>query len=199
MQPEHAGRPQRPSTAVATHAGPGDALARLCQEIDAAFTVTCETAKAGPQRAFGECLRDALQRAIAAPGLLRPGQRAGHAQTYRRHLLAADPLGRYAVAALVWGPGQASPVHGHQTWCGYAVIEGTLAETLYCWDAHTQCAVETRRQPRAPGTVSYVDAGRGAIHQLGNPAGAATRAVSLHVYGVAAAQIATHVNDLIAA
>jgi hypothetical protein len=47
--------------------------------------------------------------------------------------------------------------------------------------------------------VSYVDAGRGAIHQLGLPADAAARAVSLHVYGVAGEQISTHVNDLLAA
>jgi hypothetical protein len=59
--------------------------------------------------------------------------------------------------------------------------------------------VEVRRHPRAAGAVSYVDAGRGAIHRLGNPADATERAISLHIYGVAGEQIATHVNDLLAA
>lgn len=167
------------------------ALRRLCDDIDAAL--------AAGDASFGARVRAALLQAIADPGLLRPQQRAGDARGYRRHLLAADPLDRFAIAALVWEPGQASPVHGHRTWCGYAVIDGTLAETLYRWDAGTHCAVATRRHPRAAGAVSFVDAGRGAIHQLGNPAGAGTRAVSIHVYGVAGEHIATHVNDLLAA
>jgi predicted metal-dependent enzyme (double-stranded beta helix superfamily) len=166
------------------------ALGRLCREIDAAFDSA---------DSFGPRLRDALQRAIADTSLLRPDQRIGSAMGYRRHLLAADPLGRYAIASLVWEPGQTSPVHGHRTWCGYAVIEGALTETLYRWDADAMRAVKTRRHPRNAGVASYVDAGRGAIHQLGNPADAETRAISLHVYGVAGEQIATHVNDLLAA
>jgi predicted metal-dependent enzyme (double-stranded beta helix superfamily) len=171
------------------------AVQQLCAEIDAAF----DSVNSAPRASFGLRVRDALQRAIADPRLLRPDQRMGQAQRYCRHLLAADPLNRYAIAALVWEPGQASPVHGHRTWCGYAVIEGTLAETLFRWDADAHTALEVRRHPRAAGAVSYVDAGRGAIHQLGNPADAAARAISLHVYGVAGAQLATHVNDLLAA
>ncbi|SAL75947.1 cysteine dioxygenase type I family protein [Caballeronia arvi] len=194
MRPEHVSRPTRPLF-CASGANRSVALEQLCSEIDAAF----EAAKTAPQASFGQRVRLALQRAIAAPGLLRPDQRVSNSQAYCRHLLAADPLNRYAIAALVWEPGQASPVHGHRTWCGYAVIEGTLEETLYRWDTLEHRAIETRRHPRPPGAVSYVDAGRGAIHQLGNPADAAARAVSLHIYGVAGAQIATHVNDLLAA
>ncbi|BAN22708.1 cysteine dioxygenase family protein [Caballeronia insecticola] len=199
MQLEHVSRTQRPFAASSpihgTRGEPGRALVQLCREIDAAFAATEASAKIS----FGQRVRTALQTAIADPELLRPEQRIGSAQGYCRHLLAADPLNRYAIAALVWEPGQASPVHGHRTWCGYAVIEGALAETLYRWDAEAHCAQETRRHPRAAGAVSYVDAGRGAIHQLGNPADAASRAVSLHIYGVAGEQIATHVNDLLAA
>lgn len=194
MRSEHVSRPTRPFF-PASGGNPSAALEQLCREIDAAF----EAAETAPGASFGQRVRLALQRAIAGPDLLRPDQRTSNAQAYCRHLLAADPLNRYAIAALVWEPGQASPVHGHRTWCGYAVIEGTLEETLYRWDPLEHCAVATRRHARAPGAVSYVDAGRGAIHQLGNPADATARAVSLHIYGVAGAQIATHVNDLLAA
>jgi len=184
---------QNAGTRAALHAPSNDnpALRRLCHDIDAAL-------EAG-DASFGAQVRAALTQAIADPSLLHAHQRIGDARRYRRHLLAADGLNRYAIAALVWEPGQASPVHGHRTWCGYAVIDGTLAETLYRWDADTHRAEETRHHPRAAGAVSFVDAGRGAIHQLGNPADAATRAVSIHVYGVAGQHIATHVNDLLAA
>jgi predicted metal-dependent enzyme (double-stranded beta helix superfamily) len=165
------------------------ALTRLSSELDAALAAPIDF----PQR-----IRAALLAASQDSELLSPAQRTSDPRTYTRHLLAADPHGRYAIAALVWEPGQASPVHGHQTWCAYAVIEGTLAETLFRWNPATNRAIETRRHARTPGAVSYVGAGRGAIHQLGNPPDSGRRAISLHVYGVAAAQIATHVNDLVA-
>src|SRR5262249_3972724 len=103
--------------------------------------------------------------------------------------------GRYAIAALVWMPGQASPVHAHHTWCGYAVIDGTLTETLYGWDASLDCATPVRDQSRKIGAVSFTRAGRTGIHRLGNRSG--TTAISLHIYGVPGEQITTHVNDIV--
>ncbi|MHA7206182.1 cysteine dioxygenase family protein, partial [Burkholderia pseudomallei] len=149
--------------------------------------------------AFARALRAALAEAAAAPGLLTPAQRESGAAGYRRHLLAADPAGRYAVVSLVWEPGQWSPVHGHHAWCGYAVLEGKLTEIVYRWSDAACCAIDARRRARPMGAVSYVCAGRDAIHRLGH-AGAKTDApaISLHVYGVAGEQVATHVNDVVA-
>lgn len=132
-------------------------------------------------------------------GPLTPAQRESGAAGYRRHLLAADPAGRYAVVSLVWEPGQWSPVHGHHAWCGYAVLEGKLTEIVYRWSDAACCAIDARRRARPMGAVSYVCAGRDAIHRLGH-AGAKTDApaISLHVYGVAGEQVATHVNDVVA-
>jgi predicted metal-dependent enzyme (double-stranded beta helix superfamily) len=171
------------TSAPATAATPkrtSQSLARLCDALRAAF-------------ALG--VRTALAEAAADPALLAPAQREGSTESYRRHLLAADPHGRYAIAALVWMPGQASPVHAHRTWCGYAVLDGTLSETVYDWNEAQQLAIETRSHPRASGAVSFVRAGRSGIHQLGNASDAP--AVSLHIYGVEGTQIATHVNDLL--
>ncbi|MFK4447029.1 putative metal-dependent enzyme (double-stranded beta helix superfamily) [Caballeronia udeis] len=166
-------------------------LARLSEALDQACRL--DPSSAG----FALGVRSALHDLSREAGLLSDAQREGGADCYRRHLLAADPLGRYAVAALVWQAGQASPVHGHHTWCAYTVIEGTLSETLYAWDANANRAVETRRHERTRGAVSFVGAGRGAIHQLGNASTAGQTAVSLHIYGVPAARISTHVNDLV--
>ncbi|MEW6344751.1 MAG: cysteine dioxygenase family protein [Pseudomonadota bacterium] len=180
-------RPLAPSAAAP--------VVRLCEALDAAFEAACGATDPSRRSDFATRVRNALAEAAADPALLAPSQREGAADSYRRHVLAADPHGRYAIAALVWMPGQASPVHAHHTWCGYAVLDGTLSETLYDWDETQQLAGETRTHPRASGAVSFVRAGRGGIHRLGNASGAP--AVSLHIYGVEGAQIATHVNDLL--
>ncbi|MFM0383539.1 cysteine dioxygenase family protein [Paraburkholderia dipogonis] len=146
---------------------------------------------------FARSMRIALAEAAANPDLLTSAQREGSAENYRRHLLAADPHGRYAIAALVWLPHQASPVHAHHTWCGYAVLDGTLSETVFEWNGAQHCASATRTEARNTRAVSFVRGGRGGIHRLGNCSDAP--AVSLHIYGVAGAQIATHVNDIVRA
>lgn len=115
---------------------------------------------------------------------------------YRRHLLAADPEGRYSAVAIVWGAGQFSPVHGHQTWCAYGVLHGALSETRYDWCAATSGARPGTCCARLPGDISYTDAGHGGIHRLGNPHPGI--AVSLHIYGVPGSRIATDVNRLVA-
>lgn len=178
-----------------------DAVARLCAALDAAFdafhTQGKPDASTDPSRrgAFARGVRAALSQALADPALVTAAQREGNAETYRRHLIAADPHGRYAVAALVWQPGHASPIHAHHTWCGYAVLDGTLTETLYAWDEARQGADTVRAHPRAAGAISFGGRGRTNIHRLSNDS--AGTCVSLHVYGVSEAQIATHVNDVV--
>ncbi|MCP3721852.1 cysteine dioxygenase family protein [Paraburkholderia sp. CNPSo 3272] len=171
------------------------AVARLTAAIDAAFDGCAMPGDPSRCVRFARGLRAALTRALADPALVTPAQREGSAQTYRRHVIAADSRGRYTVAALVWQPGHASPIHAHHTWCGYAVLDGTLTETLYAWDDARQGADVVRSHPRASGAVSFGGRGRTGIHRLSN--GSDARAVSLHVYGVAAEHIGTQVNDVL--
>ncbi|MFX1672635.1 cysteine dioxygenase family protein [Paraburkholderia sp. A2WS-5] len=188
---------------AADAAGHGAAVARLCAALDAAFDAWGHAREPGtpaesdPSRsgAFARGVRAALARALADPALVTAAQREGNAEKYRRHLITADPLGRYAVATLVWQPGQASPIHAHHTWCGYAVLEGTLTEMLYVWDEARQGADVVRANPRAAGAISFGGCGRTNIHRLSNGSGRAC--VSLHVYGVSGEQLATHVNDIV--
>lgn len=171
------------------------AVARLCAALDAAFDACATPGDPSRCEAFARGVRAALAQALAEPALVTPAQREGSAHAYRRHLIAADRLGRYAIASLVWQPGQASPIHAHHTWCGYAVLEGRLTETLYGWDEARGGADVLRAQPRAAGATAYGGRGRGAIHRLSNGSGAA--AVSLHVYGVDGERLATRVNDVV--
>jgi predicted metal-dependent enzyme (double-stranded beta helix superfamily) len=178
-------------------AGRPEPLARLCHTLDAMFEACANFAEPSHSTFFARSMRMALAEAAADTELLTPEQREGSVEHYRRHLLAADPHGRYAVAALVWLPHQASPVHAHHTWCGYAVIDGALIETAYEWNEAEGCANVTRTLARKRGAVSFVRGGRSSIHRLGNCGDAP--AVSLHIYGVPGAQIGTHVNDVVRA
>jgi len=202
---EPCGEPYRASQRTTTAASCGAeteaaaAIERLRDALDTAFAAVPdgEDPSSAQCTGFARLMRAALAQAVAEDVLLTPAQCEGAANCYRRHLLIADPRGRYAAAALVWQTGQASPVHGHHTWCGYAVLDGVLQETQYAWDEAADCACAVRTQARPAGAVSYVRAGLSAIHRLAN---ASSRpAISLHVYGVAGEQLATHVNRLVTA
>jgi predicted metal-dependent enzyme (double-stranded beta helix superfamily) len=126
---------------------------------------------------------------------LPPGALLGDPATYARHLVYADPLARFSAMLLVWRPGQASPVHGHRTWCAYRVLRGTLSERHYRWDAASQRARLTNTVARSAGDTFSVPAGLQHIHALGNAG--ENVAVSLHIYGVDRDHIATGVNLLV--
>ena len=183
----------RPDTSSRDHCS--SPLTSLCDTLDAIFEACVQFPEPSDSTFFARSMRIALAEAVADPALLTPAQREGSTEHYRRHLLAADPHGRYAIAALVWQPQQASPVHAHHTWCGYAVLDGTLSETVFEWNGAQHCASAARTQARKRGAVSFVRGGRGGIHRLGN--GSDAPAVSLHIYGVSGAQISTHVNDVV--
>jgi predicted metal-dependent enzyme (double-stranded beta helix superfamily) len=182
---------------AASHAPHSAPLERLCNTLDAIFEACAKFPEPSDSTFFARTMRVALAEAAANPTLLSAAQREGSTENYRRHLLAADPQGRYAIAALVWLPQQASPVHAHHTWCGYAVLDGTLSETVFEWNDAQRCASAARTQSRNAGAVSFVRGGRGGIHRLGNSS--QQPAVSLHIYGVSGAQISTHVNDIVRA
>jgi predicted metal-dependent enzyme (double-stranded beta helix superfamily) len=163
-----------------------DAVARLMAEIGAA----CD----GPPDAMGARIIAVLRAAAAVPDLLSHELRAPRPNCYARHVMASDPAGRFTLLSLVWGPGQFSPPHAHDTWCAYGVVENSLAETLYRFDAQSGQAIESSAAVREPGYACFAPAGLEQIHRLGNAGG--IPAISLHVYGVDGSRIGTHVNRL---
>ncbi|MEM9290372.1 MAG: cysteine dioxygenase family protein [Acidobacteriota bacterium] len=69
-----------------------------------------------------------LSGAIRLPDELREPAN-GH---YARRLLYRSPRWGYVVVAMVWGPGQATPLHDHAgTWCVEGVLEGRIQVTRY--------------------------------------------------------------------
>jgi predicted metal-dependent enzyme (double-stranded beta helix superfamily) len=162
-------------------------LGRLVAAIDTAVTA--------PTSDHAEAVRHVLAAHADVALPLTAAQRAGNPDRYTRHLLHADPAGRFSVMALVWRPGQRSPVHGHHTWCAYLVCQGTLREEHFAWQADRGCAMRTGAVARHAGQTLAAPAGLGAIHSLGNDSDAL--AVSIHVYGVRGDRIATHVNHVV--
>lgn len=161
------------------------ALHRLIESLAAL------SAEAPDDRPAGVCT--ALRTVLRDRNWLPPERRRASHENYARHLLYADPAGRFSILSLVWAQGQASPVHGHHAWCAVGIYGGELTECFY--RERRQAApelMETTR--RAPGSVTYDPAG-GAVHRIANEG--PDIAVSLHVYGTGADRISTGVNRLL--
>ena len=142
--------------------------------------------------AMGRGIRVALGEATASRGWLPPERRRASHENYARHLVYADPEDRFSILAIVWDRGQASPVHSHHCWCAVGVYQGMLTETYYRAAADGEQPLETGSARHAAGESTF-DAGAG-IHRIANYSG--VLAISLHIYGVAADRISTHVNRI---
>jgi predicted metal-dependent enzyme (double-stranded beta helix superfamily) len=119
------------------------------------------------------------------------------AKTYIRHLLHEDAEGGWAVAALVWRPGQMSPVHGHHVWCAVAFHHATMTETFYAEDETGGPPLLTGVALRRPGDITFGPARADAIHRLAN-LGTET-AVSIHAYGLPYGRFCSELNRVLAA
>ena len=159
------------------------------------FTRRIEIAMCAPQLEFIKRLKDLLFNRVSLLEALTHEQVEGRCENYTRNLLYADPAGRFSVLALVWRKGQVTPIHGHWTWCGFSILQGELMEDHFDWDAVRGCARFERRVTCALNSVEASPAGLTDIHRLGNYSD--TTAISLHIYGVGAGQVATHVNRVV--
>jgi predicted metal-dependent enzyme (double-stranded beta helix superfamily) len=133
---------------------------------------------------------DVLWLHMPGPEILTAEQRYGDPTGYRCHLLHAEPDGSFSVVALVWRPGQATPIHDHVTWCVFGVIQGAEHEERYTlrgdgWLEQTGTAVN------ATGDVTGL-APPGDIHRVRND-GAQT-AISLHIYGTDVSRLGSSVR-----
>ncbi|CAM2962495.1 cysteine dioxygenase family protein [Saccharomonospora xinjiangensis] len=129
-------------------------------------------------RRVGDLLTDRLAEGLPLPAHLR-GHNPDH---YTQHLVHAEPDGAFSIVALVWLPGQATPIHDHVSWCVTGVVEGQETEEVYeIRQAETgPCLVRTGTVINVVGAVSALDP-PGDIHRVRNSC--TELAVSLHIYG----------------
>ncbi|MBB5159379.1 cysteine dioxygenase family protein [Saccharopolyspora phatthalungensis] len=102
---------------------------------------------------------------------------------YKQHVLHVAPDGRFSLVALVWLPGQSTPIHDHTTWCVVGTYLGEEVETTYqlvpsAGGRRALAPVATMVNPA--GTVAHL-APPGDIHLVRN--GSDDLVISLHVYG----------------
>ena len=178
-------RAQTRHMAQGAHAFDGDlrpvartrTLRRLTRSLDAVVAANVDP-HAIAARA-GMLLRPAL----ADPFLLEARHCEPADDHYRQHLVHVHPAGRYSIVALVWKPGQATPIHDHRCWCVVGVWRGLERETTYGLHGH---AGSSYLVPRASvvaerGDVSVLVPPEEDIHRVENYG--STLAISVHVYG----------------
>ncbi|WP_225992959.1 cysteine dioxygenase family protein [Actinomadura rudentiformis] len=135
----------------------------------------------------------ALRRFLERPGLLTPEQRTGDPERYRQHVLHAEPDGSFSVVALVWLPGQRTPIHDHVSWCVTGVYEGEETERRYLLesDGRRSRLVAIEEVVNPSGAVAAF-APPGDIHRVWN--GGTTKAISIHLYGADIAKLGTSIR-----
>ena len=94
------------------------ALHTLVRDLDLAVR------RSLPGQETVDAVCEALRPSLTLPDLLEPAQRVGDPAAYRQHLLHVAPDGAFSLVALVWLPGQATPVHDHLTGASWASTRG---------------------------------------------------------------------------
>jgi predicted metal-dependent enzyme (double-stranded beta helix superfamily) len=143
---------------------------------------------------WGETARlvaDELRRRPPSPDVLPLEQRLGDPKGYRSHPLYIAPDGAFSIVALVWRPGQVTPIHDHVTWCVFAVIQGVEYEERFTLDEERACLVPAGTNLNETGDVSGF-APPGDIHRVRNMGD--QTAISIHVYGTDVSRIGSSVR-----
>jgi len=123
----------------------------------------------------------ALRGRLPDPAATLPARlRAGNPDCYQSHLLHAEPDGSFSIAAMVWLPGQQTPIHDHVAWCVTGVLQGHEHEEIFALTDDTSALRLLTRNENAAGTVSGF-APPGDIHRVRNTG--TSIAISMHVYG----------------
>ncbi|MGW1679613.1 cysteine dioxygenase [Saccharopolyspora sp. NPDC002376] len=136
-----------------------------------------------------------LEPFLARPNLLPAEYRAGDPERYRQHIVHAEPDGSFSVVALVWQPGQQTPIHDHVAWCVTGVYEGAETERRYelRGQGTTARLVPTADVINGTGTACGF-APPGDIHLVRNAE--ESTVISIHVYGADISKLGTSVRRM---
>ncbi len=136
------------------------------------------------ERDFIRAAAAPLERLLGAVSFLPLEAMRPSEESYARYLLYRDPKERFVVAAMVWKPGQGTPIHDHNgSWGLLGMVRGGLEVVNYFADAEiAEGEVTLRRDaPHAPlaGAPNAV-CGCADIHAVCNRRDEV--AVSIHIY-----------------
>ncbi|MFG2196303.1 cysteine dioxygenase [Streptomyces sp. NPDC048639] len=174
--------------------GPGARGGRTTPRLDALVDGVREAVGRGlPPDLTAYLVAERIAPFLGTAGLLTAEQREDHPDRYRQHVLHAETDGSFSVVALVWRPGQCTPVHDHVSWCVTGVHEGEESERRYRLvpDGTTAHLVATEDVLNPTGAVCGF-APPGDIHRVRNAG--TTTAISIHVYGADVVRLGSSVR-----
>lgn len=130
----------------------------------------------------GEAVAVALQPVLGDQSLLTEDQLIPDPNHYRQHILHVEPDGSFSIVALVWLPGQETPIHDHVCWCVVGVHLGEEHETTYALAGNESdpYLIVSGQPVNLNGSVAALIP-PGDIHKVANAGD--SLAVSLHIYG----------------
>jgi 3-mercaptopropionate dioxygenase len=169
--------------------GPGSPHAPGLDEL--ANAVRAIVSERADWRQTSQSVATELRRHMPPPEILTAEQRVGDPETYKSHLLHVEPGGAFSIVALVWRPGQVTPIHDHVTWCVFGVLQGVEYEEIFRLDERGKNLVQAGDNSNVTGEVSGF-APPGDIHRVRN-VGEGT-AISLHIYGTDVSRIGSSVR-----
>jgi predicted metal-dependent enzyme (double-stranded beta helix superfamily) len=124
-----------------------------------------------------------LLKSLIATSDWLPAEYAKHdSDHYCQHLLHCDPLERFSVVSFVWGAGQHTPIHNHQTWGMVGVLSGIEKSTLFNRDNKTGALIQGDTLTLKAGEIDQFSPEIGDIHEARN-ALPDQKSISIHIYG----------------
>jgi 3-mercaptopropionate dioxygenase len=129
---------------------------------------------------------DQLRAHLPGPDVLTPEQRLGSPDGQASHTLHVEPDGSFSIIAVVWRPGQVTPIHDHTTWCVFGVIQGVEHEDVFDADLNL-----IGQSDNLVGDVNGF-APPGDIHRVHNTGDEV--AISVHIYGTDVTRIGSSVR-----
>lgn len=125
--------------------------------------------------------RSVVTELVAHDDWLPPDYQQPDPNRYQQYLLYCDPQERFSVVSFVWGPGQSTPVHNHETWGVIGILSGAEISQRF---RLSEGALTADGPPVIlhAGDVETLSPTTGDIHQVRN--GLETEpSVTIHVYG----------------
>jgi 3-mercaptopropionate dioxygenase len=156
-----------------------------------AFIADCRKAAAGcpdPADCVTAITPLMLRLLGAAKDFLTPAHYRSDPAHYARNAIYITPENDLSLFALVWLPGQWTPVHDHGSWGVVGIVEGLLEERAYMamdGEITSNTGIRLKRGGNVllpPGAVTTFVPNPDHIHRTG-VAPDRPRAVSLHLYG----------------
>jgi 3-mercaptopropionate dioxygenase len=128
-------------------------------------------------------IAERLQALLAQDDWLAPEDRRPGEDAYGQHVLHVSPSAGLSVVALVWKPGQRTPIHDHIAWCIVGVYRGVEREIRYrlVEDDGERALLPVGSVEAHPGHVEALIPPAEDIHMV--EAGGDELTISIHIYG----------------